>query len=163
MSWCQRPEAFTMPQLWSICYARWSTGDDSFGHTEVPRGSHPAHDEVCSVAARLFLYPLQGLTSVLPKDRSICKRSEMQAGPMSFLVMERQYHLSRILGYVVGVTLSSQVQSISEFCFTCLFSAKHLSGSLLLCCYSSLSCLDNGNQLLNLSHPFQAPPHSLSP
>lgn len=107
--------------------------------------------------------PCKGSHPSSLKTGASVKGVRCKQGRCPSLVMERQYHLSRILGYVVGVTLSSQVQSISEFCFTCLFSAKHLSGSLLLCCYSSLSCLDNGNQLLNPSRPFQAPPHSLSP
>lgn len=122
MSWCQRPEAFTMPQLWSICYARWSTGDDTFGHTEVPRGSHPAHDEVCSVAARLFLGPLQGLTSVLPKDRSICKRREMQAGPMSFCchgkaVPSLQDLRVRGGGSLYHLSFNPSVSSVLRVCF----------------------------------------------
>lgn len=62
-SWCQRPEAFKTPQLWSTwCMGvEVPTGNDTSGHTDVLNGSHPSHLEACSTAAKPFLCPLQGV------------------------------------------------------------------------------------------------------
>ena len=147
------------PQFWDIQDAGWPTGNDTSGHVEVPLDSHPAPSEACSVAAKLSLCPLPGFTPGLARDRGMFTKQDASRASLT-CVTERRGPLSGTLGYrgeghFVNLMFSPAVSSV--FYFFC-FSKVYIRFKLLF--YSSLSGLDNGNQLQNPSHQLHACPHS---